>query len=157
MDVFWKEIQLSTTLSKNRESQISMLSMPKMCFKLLLKIVSSFKHFLNFSQDVFVSLSNLFFKNLSSEAKGQDKSIRQAWTDLLLIRIWNFERKLKIMLSLCYLLHLFLILAITCCSKFQLIRNYVFWKEIQFSITFIEIEKSKFESFPGQKCDSNCC
>ena len=61
---------------RNRESQITTLSMPKMCFKLLLKIVTSFEHFLNFSQDVFVSLSNLFFKNLSSEAKGQDKSIR---------------------------------------------------------------------------------
>ena len=30
---------------RNRESQISMLSMPKMCFKLLLKIVMSFEHF----------------------------------------------------------------------------------------------------------------
>ena len=46
----------------------------------------------------------------------------------MLIPIWNFERKLKIMLSLCYLLHLFRILAITCCSKFQLIRNWCFLK-----------------------------
>ena len=42
--------------------------------------------------------------------------------------IWNFERKLKIMLNLCYLLHLFRILAITCCSKFQLIRDWCFLK-----------------------------
>ena len=34
----------------------------------------------------------------------------------------------KIMLSLCYLLHLFCILAITFCSKFQLIRNLCFLK-----------------------------
>ena len=45
---------------------------------------------------------------------------------MLLIPIWNFERKLKIMLSLCYLLHLLRILAITCCSKFQLIWNWLF-------------------------------
>ena len=32
-----------------------------------------------------------------------------------------------------------------------------FWKEIQFSITLIEIEKFKFQCLPGQKCDSNCC
>ena len=69
-----------------------------------------------------------FSKNIFSEAKGQDKSIRLAWTDLLLIPIWNFERKLKIMLSLYYLLHLFHILAINCCSKFQLIRNLYFLK-----------------------------
>ena len=30
---------------RNRESQISTLSMPKMCFKLLLEIVKSFEHF----------------------------------------------------------------------------------------------------------------
>ena len=46
----------------------------------------------------------------------------------MLILIWNFERKLKIMLNLCYLLHLFRILAITCCSKFWLIRNWCFLK-----------------------------
>ena len=46
----------------------------------------------------------------------------------MLILFWNFERKLKIMLNLCYLLHLFRTLAITCCSKFQLIRNWCFLK-----------------------------
>ena len=46
----------------------------------------------------------------------------------MLIPIWNFERKLKIMLNLCYLLHLFCILAITCCWKFQLIQNWFFFK-----------------------------
>ena len=39
----------------------------------------------------------------------------------MLIPIRNFEWKLKMMLNLCYLLHLFRILAITFCSKFQLI------------------------------------
>ena len=43
--------------------------------------------------------------------------------DLVLIPTWNFERKLKMMLNLCYLLHLFRILAITFYSKFQLIWN----------------------------------
>ena len=43
-------------------------------------------------------------------------------------QIWNFERKLKMVLNLCYLLHLFRILAITCCSKFQLIRDWCFLK-----------------------------
>ena len=33
---------------RNRESQISTLSMPKMCFKLLLKIVTSFEPFFEF-------------------------------------------------------------------------------------------------------------
>ena len=75
----------------------------------------------------------------------------------MLIPIWNFERKLKIMLNLCYLQHLFRILAITCCSKFQLIRDWFFCKEIQFSTTFLEIEKTKFQLFLGQKCVSNCC
>ena len=46
----------------------------------------------------------------------------------MLIPIRNFERKLKIMLNLCYLLHLFRILAITCCSKFQFIHNWCFLK-----------------------------
>ena len=43
------------------------------------------------------------------------------------IPIWNFERKLKMMLNLCYLLHLFRILAITFYSKFQLIRDWFFF------------------------------
>ena len=46
----------------------------------------------------------------------------------MLIPTWNFERKLKMMLNLCYLLHLFRILAITCCSKFQLILDWCFLK-----------------------------
>ena len=61
---------------RNRENQNSTFSRPKMRFKLLLKIVTSFEHFGNFSQDISVSLSNLFFKKLSSEAKGRDKPIR---------------------------------------------------------------------------------
>ena len=65
----------------------------------------------------------------------------------MLIPIWNFERKLKIMLNLCYLLHLFSILAITFCSKFQLIQNWYFFKENSILYNFyrnIEIQSSKF-------------
>ena len=47
---------------------------------------------------------------------------------MLLIPIRNFERKLKIRLNLSYFLHLFRILAIICCSKFQLIQNWFFFK-----------------------------
>ena len=78
-----------------RENQISMFSRPKIHFKLLLKIVTFFEHFWKFSYDVSVSLSYLLFKKLSSEAKGRDKHIRQAWTDLILISIWNFEEKIE--------------------------------------------------------------
>ena len=46
----------------------------------------------------------------------------------MLIPIWNFERKLKIILNLCYLLRLFRSLAITCCSKFQLNWNWCLLK-----------------------------
>ena len=62
---------------RNRENQISTFSRPKMHFKLLLKIITFFEHFFFkiFSQDVSVSLSNLFFKNISFEAKGKDNSI----------------------------------------------------------------------------------
>ena len=65
----------------------------------------------------------------------------------MLIPIWNFERKLKIMLNLCYLLHLFHILAIICCSKFQLIRNWCFLKGNSILYNFYtnrEIQISKF-------------
>ena len=65
----------------------------------------------------------------------------------MLIPIWNFERKLKIMLNLCYLLHLFSILAITFCSKFQLIRNWCFLKGNSILYNFYtnrEIQISKF-------------
>ena len=64
---------------RNRENQISTFSRPKMRFKLLLKIITFFEHFLIFPQDVSVSLSNLFFKNLSSESKGKDKRLEQIW------------------------------------------------------------------------------
>ena len=129
----------------------------KNVFQIAAENSNVFWAFFEFFHRMYLFLYPIYFSKIFLlKQRDKDKSIRQAWTDLLLIRIWNFERKLKIMLSLCYLLHLFLILAITCCSKFQLIRNYVFWKEIQFSITFIEIEKSKFQCFPGQKCDSNC-
>ena len=40
----------------------------------------------------------------------------------------NFGRKLKMMLNLCYLLHLFRILALTFCSKLQLIQDWCFLK-----------------------------
>ena len=72
---------------RNRENQISTFSWPKMCFKLLLKVVTFFEHFWNFSQDVSVSLSNLFFKKLSFEAKGGDNLFKWAGTDLVLIPI----------------------------------------------------------------------
>ena len=63
----------------------------------------------------------------------------------------NFERKLKMML------HLLRILALTFYSKFQLIQDCFFLKEIQLSTTFLEIEKTKFQRFSGQKCVSNGC
>ena len=46
----------------------------------------------------------------------------------MLILIWDFERKLKMMLNLYYLLHLFRILTISFCSKFQLIQDWCFLK-----------------------------
>ena len=47
---------------RNRESQIPMLSRPKMCFELLLKIVTFFEHFWKFSQDVSISYPIYFSK-----------------------------------------------------------------------------------------------
>ena len=122
-----------------------------MRFKLLLKIVTFFEHFWNFSQDVSVSLSNLFFKKLSSEAKEKDKPIRLAWTDLMLIPIWNFERKLKMMLNLRYLLHLFHILAIIFCSKFQLIRYWYLFKGNSILYNFYRNRENQISTFSKPK------
>ena len=61
------------------------------------------------------------FKKIISKFFSVFSEISCIQTDLMLIPIWNFEWKLKMMLNLCYLLHLFRILAITLCSKFQLI------------------------------------
>ena len=55
------------------------------------------------------------------------------------------------------MLHLHRILALTFYSKFQLIQDWCFWKEIQLYTTFSEIKKTKFQRFPSQKCVSNCC
>ena len=48
----------------NRESQISTLPMPKMCFKLLLKIVTSFEHFLNFFHRMYLFLYPIYFSKI---------------------------------------------------------------------------------------------
>ena len=88
---------------------------------------------------------------LSSEAKGGDNLFKWAGTDLVLIPIWNFERKLKIMLNLCYLLHLFRILAITCCSKFQLIRNLCFLKENSIFYNFYRNREIQISIFSRPK------
>ena len=49
---------------RNRESQISTLPMPKMCFKLLLKIVTSFEHFLNFFHRMYLFLYPIYFSKI---------------------------------------------------------------------------------------------
>ena len=69
----------------------------------------------------------------------------------MLIPIWNFERKLKIMLNLCYLLHLFRILAITCCSKFQLIRNWFFLKGNSIFYNFYRNREIQISTFSRPK------
>ena len=69
----------------------------------------------------------------------------------MLIPIWNFERKLKIMLNLCYLLHLFRILAITCCSKFQLIRNWCFLKGNSIFYNFYRNREIQISTFSRPK------
>ena len=48
----------------NRESQISTLSMPKMCFKLLLKIVMSFEHFWIFFHRMYLFLYPVYFSKI---------------------------------------------------------------------------------------------
>ena len=65
----------------------------------------------------------------------------------MLIPIWNFERKLKMMLNLCYLLHLFRILAITCCSKFQLIRDWCFLKGNSIMYNFYRNRENQISMF----------
>ena len=147
MGVFRKEIQLSTTFSKI-ENQIPTFSRQKMRFKLLLKRITFFEHFWKFSQDVSVSYPIYFSKkNFSSEAKGRDQPIRQAWTNLSLIPVWNFERWVKIMLILCYLLHPFHILAITFRSKFQLIQDGCFLKGNSIIYNFVRNRENQISMF----------
>ena len=69
----------------------------------------------------------------------------------MLIPIWNFERKLKMMLNLCYLLHLFRILAITCCSKFQLIRDWCFLKGNSILYNFYTNRENQISTFSRPK------
>ena len=69
----------------------------------------------------------------------------------MLIPIWNFERKLKMMLNLCYLLHLFRILAITCCSKFQLIRDWCFLKGNSIMYNFYRNRENQILTFSRPK------
>ena len=68
----------------------------------------------------------------------------------MLIPIWNFERKLK-MLNLCYLLHLFCILAITFFSKFQLIWDGCFWKENSILYNFSRNRENQISMFSQPK------
>ena len=49
---------------RNRESQISTLSMPKMCFKLLLKIITSFEHFWIFFHRLYLFLYPIYFSKI---------------------------------------------------------------------------------------------
>ena len=67
----------------------------------------------------------------------------------MLILIWNFERKL--MLNLCYLLHLFCILAITFFSKFQLIWDWCFWKENSILYNFSRNRENQISMFSQPK------
>ena len=60
--VFFERNSIIYNFFRNKEDQISTFSRPKMRFKLLLKIVICFEHFWKFSQYIYVSLSNLFFK-----------------------------------------------------------------------------------------------
>ena len=69
----------------------------------------------------------------------------------MLIPIWNFERKLKMMLNLCYLLHLFRILAITCFSKFQLIRDWCFLKGNSILYNFYRNRENQILTFSRPK------
>ena len=68
----------------------------------------------------------------------------------MLIPIWNFERKLK-MLKLCYLLHLFCILAITFFSKFQLIWDWCFWKGNSILYNFSRNRENQISMFSQPK------
>ena len=65
----------------------------------------------------------------------------------MLIPIWNFERKLKIMLNLCYLQHLFHILAITFFWKFQLNRDWCFLKENSILYNFYRNRGNQISTF----------
>ena len=68
---FLKRNSIIYNVFRNRESQISSLSMQKMCFKLLLKIATSFEHFFEFFHRMHLFLYPIYFsKNLFSEAKG---------------------------------------------------------------------------------------
>ena len=73
----------------------------------------------------------------------------------MLIPIWNFERKLKIMLNLCYLLHLFCILAITCYSKFRLIWNWCFLKGNSILYNFYRNREIQISMFSRPKMRFN--
>ena len=61
---FLKRNSIIYNVFRNRESQISTLSMPKMCFKLLLKIVTSFEHFLNFFHRMYLFLYPIYFSKI---------------------------------------------------------------------------------------------
>ena len=69
----------------------------------------------------------------------------------MLILIWDFERKLKMMLNLYYLLHLFRILTITFCSKFQLIQDWCFLKGNSIIYNFYRNRENQISMFSRPK------
>ena len=88
---------------------------------------------------------------LSSETKGGDKPIQISWNGFGVDLHLNFERKLKMMLNLCYFLHLFLILSLTFCSKFQLIRNQFFFKGNSILYNFSRNRENQVSMFSRPK------
>ena len=88
---------------------------------------------------------------LSSEVKGEDKPVYISWNGFGVDPHLNFERKLKMMLNLCYLLHLFCILALTFCSKFQLIQNQCFFKGNSICYNFSRNRENQISTFSRPK------
>ena len=70
---------------------------------------------------------------------------------MVLIPTWNFERKLNMMLNLCYLLHLFCILAITFYSKFQLIWDWCLLKGNSILYNFSRNRENQISKFSWPK------
>ena len=71
---FWKEIQLATTFSEIEKAKFQCYPGQK-CVQIAAENSNVFWAFLKIFTGCICFLSNLFFKNLSSEAKGKDKPI----------------------------------------------------------------------------------
>ena len=88
---------------------------------------------------------------LSYEAKEGDKHVQISWNGVGVDPHLNFERKLKMILNLCYLLQLFHILAINFCSKFQLIWDQCFLKGNSIPYNFSRYRENQISMFSRSK------